>query len=272
MVIPSVVAKYNAAKVLQHVRADWSISKANHLLLVGRRPERTYEAEVDLPFRSSRVALYHRNGDFWDKISDEFPIRSTSTSTSKPLDSDARTIEGHFQRGNKDYFYGHASVPEGVFQLTTDTLRGKSIAFLISDWGRKGTVTLPDPQILTACHVISDRNTSSIVDSVPALHSTSIEKGGCTIHGSPTRRWSHKDSLGCMTLLNLPSVSGQKADWDIFVSKIESEAVFSRKTPVVLVVLPFEKISDPDGAMAQKVAIRYPNSKGGLMPEVSLIK
>jgi hypothetical protein len=51
-------------------------------------------------------------------------------------------------------------------------------------------------------------------------------KGENLIHGTPTRYWSHTDSLGCITLLNRGHSEGQSTDdWGLFVEAARASGI-----------------------------------------------
>lgn len=187
------------------------------LVVVHRRNERLDANAQEIPFRNSPLRIYRLEGNVYEAVSKEWMSRSTTTSSGQPLWDDVPSPAG------KAVLFGHQSLPLGLYSLQKAVWKDRvSVALHISAYGsRSGIIPLQENQVLSQltfpdvdpgfgwvpeiCHVASRRYKSEVY-----------------IHPSPTMRWSHQDSLGCINL-SIPSdlTSSEPADYHDFEKRLQ---------------------------------------------------
>lgn len=240
------------------------------LLVIGRRPERSFEAETSIPFRNSPMALYEHHGGAWIKREGDLMTRSTSSSTSRPLETDIPTVLKCLE-AETAYGYGYLSVPCGAYWLAPANPSSHETRWLISDWGTlDGVVSLEEAETVGFCKVDSSTSQSARIVDVPGI-SRRGEKRGTFLHGTVTRYWSHVDSRGCINLCVEPeSAGGTVSPWEEFMGWVRKHGLLSQGLGLVLV--PCDDLtSDPASPLPQSLAMRVvPSSAhGGCQAHVS---
>ncbi len=243
------------------------------LVVVLRRKERDSESETGIPFRNSLLALYEKDGDAWRKRSRDYLARSTTTSLNPPAPTDEETVVRYVQDKKVDYTYGYASVPPGVYRLTragsfNPAAEVQSDWFLLSDWNARGTILLPEPQIIRHCGVENAAwpEKPRVVD-LPTSTTTRV-KVDCYLHGTGTRFWSHRDSKGCINLFLHPQ-EREVSDWGQFTADLKKSGVWDEKAKLGLALIAETATPlDSEDRLPQALAIRFRLENGKFQADI----
>jgi hypothetical protein len=206
-------------------------------VVVIRGPERQAEKDLSRNFRGSTITIYMWNsGDSsWNRIVEGLPCRSTTTNTSPALETDFRTYGLRATSAARPIRIGNPTIPPGVYRVDhVESTRPNGL--LLSDEGRNdGYIVLPEPARLYTQTVFVD--SQGTTQSSIAFERVITSKGENLIHGTPTRYWSHTDSLGCITLLNRGHSQGQSTDhWGQFVEAVRKSGLIPAGTGRCLIV------------------------------------
>jgi len=216
------------------------------VVVIGRARERMNADETTVPFYGSRIAVYRRVGDKFERATRALPCRSESTSADLPTPSDDSYTTEVLTRA--PHVYGYVSVPVGFYKLF-DASTERRRQFAVSDWYRAdGRLSLPQAQVLRPIPAPGVAETTAAVST-----KTFLEKSEATIHPLGVRHWDHRASKGCISLYDMSRGAAADGtdnnDWAEFLGFLESKGIDTRRTPLALLVAPISDVgtTDPPG-------------------------
>ena len=224
-----------------------SPQESEYLLFIERGRERCFESETTVPFRNSPLGLYERRGHKYMLCQAPFISRSTSTAVSRPVDTDSTTVQNSIRKLREPYYYGYKSIPPGNYEAQIEKNEKYEIALRLQTYRRNdGLVELQEPQTLIACTTTESLTVpglTTIIDDITTIPVVTNQKFDVLIHGSPTKRWSHRDSQGC---INLPKYteSAVRSEWDRFKSVLRARGI-KKSIPLVLHDAPTDSAERP---------------------------
>jgi hypothetical protein len=247
------VLEFNGPKLAEQLEYRY-----NHLIVVGRRKERTSLEDAEIPFRNSRIAVYRKTDqNVWEKVSPDIPTRSTSTAIKPPEDENEESLA--FLNGDRGG-YGYRSVPIGLYSLKPTLWRdGENWSFIVSEWGGDhGKIFLDDTQKI-------------FLNSGELAKETRIKRN-CYLHISKTKYWSHGDSLGCINL-HKPEDSPAnetKSDWGRFLNYLNRHNIFTQEKILAgLLLMDDEELYTDGGSLVDKLKITF--KKDGMKIRAELL-
>jgi hypothetical protein len=216
----------------------------DYVVVVGRGPERMRADETTLPLRGGRLAVYRqRAAGHLEKESDEWACRTESTGLHPPLHSDFETVEKFVNNLKRPYLFGYVSVPCGFYRLY-DASTERRRQFALSEWQRgDGLITLASPQVLRVFAVPGDTSAtmSSDRETTVAVMAATLEKNASMLHGSPTVRWSHRESNGCLNLFG-SDMLGQNSEWEQFLRFLDARRIDTKRVTLGLCLMPLDDL------------------------------
>ncbi len=233
------------------------------LVLIGRTCERKNEEDTTVSFRNSRLALYRNEGSYWKKTSRDLPVRSLSTALYPPQGTDGSRIARKSAESSSPVTFGYMSIPYGLYHLDQGLLRGR-IAFLISDWGRHdGVVKVFGIQNLYTVFPQGDQDyfRTRCVGDMTSQTISRTEKTACYLHGTITRQWAFRDTLGCITMFDpqtssTRSISPPSSDWDEFLELLQFYGITNNpEANLSLAVTPLQTVLDPNTTELKAIVV-----------------
>ncbi len=197
-----------------------------------RGDERTSEGNTARPFRNSQLLLL--NTETGSKKA--FLARGRSTAKYRPLPED---IESYFKKHSQDaeIRWGFMELPPGTYWCKAGSFKNE-IGFQISGAGWTGdSIFTSNSQTIRYTPVKWDKASTPYLDIENERQLPPISvRTDCWIHGSITKNWSHRDSLGCVTLQKASSQekrTGIMSDWENFVNEMTKAGLANTDSPAV---------------------------------------
>lgn len=212
------------------------LDKSVYLELI-RNQERQREDEKDVPFRNS-VLIIH------DKRNDElttFSARGRSTAKNRPAITDIGSyIKAPETSGT--IRWGMTELPAGNYWVRWGTMSSGKPAFQISGVGWSGeSIVTSESQTVRNTPVIETTSGTLAFDlsKEEQFPPTNI-RTGCYIHGSITKVWSHRDSLGCVSLFDTTKrdrENGLVSEWERFLDSMQKLGLCVEDSPAILFII-----------------------------------
>ncbi len=124
---------------------------------------------------------------------------------------------------------------------------------LVSEWGRADSkLNLKQPQVLYEADVITSGAVSVGLSSSGIVVNSSHFKKDCFIHGTETVEWSHRDTLGCITLYDPNEFTSQASDIKTLMGQLQVDGAFNNDSELGLIVVPFVELTGADDDLLPK--------------------